>query len=94
VTPTSATAIYAKQHQDEFAAYAVKQTGIDPKVEAKSLERGDPIWDNQLGVDLEALRDTQRFQRDLGYQNTLYEPKDLVDTSGRAAAARARCRKS
>lgn len=75
------SAVYAKQHQDEFAAYAVKQTGIDPKVEAKSLERGDPIWDNQLGVDLEALRDTQQIQRDLGFQNTFYEPKDLVDTS-------------
>lgn len=72
---------YAKAHPDEYAEFAVEQTDVDVEVQKAALRREDPIWDNDPSVDLKRLTETQELQRGLGFQDKVYDPKDLVDTS-------------
>lgn len=74
-------ASYAKAHPDEYLDFTEKQSDIDRAVLEAALKREDPIWENDPRVDLDSLRDTQQIQKGLGFQDTVYEPKDLVDAS-------------
>ncbi|TKG72137.1 ABC transporter substrate-binding protein [Prauserella endophytica] len=73
------SAIYAKEHQDEFRDFASSQIKVPAEVQASALRREEPIWENRPEVDPGALRDTQRIQRELGLQDTIYETSEVVD---------------
>jgi ABC-type nitrate/sulfonate/bicarbonate transport system substrate-binding protein len=75
------SAIYAKEHQAEFRDYAITQIKVPAAVEDSALRREDPIWENKPEVDPTALRQTQEIQRDLGFQNTIYDTSKVVDNS-------------
>ncbi|HEY6737584.1 MAG TPA: ABC transporter substrate-binding protein [Actinopolymorphaceae bacterium] len=72
---------YAKAHPDEFEAFAAERTNVPRGVQAKALEREEPIWDNRPKVELARLAQTQRIQQELGFQDEVYDPRDLVDDS-------------
>lgn len=74
-------AVYAKAHQDEFLTFAAAQTKVPEAVQKKALVREEPIWDNQPELDPARLTETQQIQKDLGFQDKVYDPKTLVDTS-------------
>ncbi|MBN6038111.1 ABC transporter substrate-binding protein [Amycolatopsis sp. 195334CR] len=75
------SAVYAKQNQAEFRDYAVSQIKVPAEVEDNALRREDPIWENRPEVDTNALRETQEIQRELGFQDTVYDTTDVVDSS-------------
>lgn len=75
------SAVYAKEHPEEFLAFAASQLTVPEQVQQAALTREEPIWDNDPRVDLDAVRDTQEIQREFGFQDTVYDPTEIVDTS-------------
>lgn len=75
------SASYAKAHQKEFRDFAITKIKVPAAVEDSALARELPIWENKPAVDPKALADTQRIQRELGFQDTSYDTTDIVDTS-------------
>jgi ABC-type nitrate/sulfonate/bicarbonate transport system substrate-binding protein len=81
------SAIYAKQHEDEFRDYAISQIKVPAAVEDSALKREEPIWENKPEVDPNALRDTQEIQRSFGFQDQIYDTGKVVDGSFLPSAA-------
>ncbi len=52
---------------------------VDAAVTDKAFERENVLWENNPDVDLNALQDTQQVQVDLGFQDKIYDIKDLLD---------------
>ncbi|ASR36321.1 myristoyl transferase [Prauserella marina] len=75
------SAIYAKENRSEFRDYAIEQIKVPAEVQDSALEREEPIWENNPQVDQDALRKTQEIQRDLGFQDEIYDTGEVVDTS-------------
>ncbi|REK74508.1 ABC transporter substrate-binding protein [Paenibacillus paeoniae] len=72
---------YAKSNLDEYKAYFLKNVKVDSAVVDKAFERENVLWENNPDVNLEALQDTQQVQVDLGFQDQIYDIKDLLDLS-------------
>ncbi|MFF2886032.1 ABC transporter substrate-binding protein [Paenibacillus sp. NPDC057967] len=72
---------YAKSNQDEYKAYFLKNVKVDAAVVDKAFERENVLWENNPDVNLDALQDTQQVQVDLGFQDQIYDIKDLLDLS-------------
>lgn len=71
---------YAKQNQyTEWLDFLTEFRKIDREVQKKSLEREDPIWDNNAVVDLKRIEETQQIQIDLGLQKEKYDVSKFID---------------
>lgn len=70
---------YAKNNAEEFRAYYLKNIDIDPEVLDLALEREAVLWENNPNVDVNALNETQHIQKDLGFQDEIYEVEKLLD---------------
>jgi ABC-type nitrate/sulfonate/bicarbonate transport system substrate-binding protein len=72
---------YAKSHLDEYKKYFLENVKVDEAVADKAFEREDVLWENNPDVDLQALQDTQEIQVELGFQDKIYDVKNLLDLS-------------
>lgn len=72
---------YAKSNLDEYKKYFLENVKVDQAVADKAFERENVLWENNPDVDLNALQDTQQVQVDLGFQDEVYDIKDLLDLS-------------
>lgn len=70
---------YAKSHPEEYKAYYLKNSPVDPEVLDKALKREEVLWENKPDVDIQALQDTQRIQKELGFQDEIYNLDKIVD---------------
>ncbi|MFB9273735.1 ABC transporter substrate-binding protein [Cohnella cellulosilytica] len=70
---------YAKSNLDEYKEFFLQNVKIDAGAVDKAFERENVLWENNPDVDLNALQDTQQVQVDLGFQDQVYEVKDLLD---------------
>ncbi|GAE05780.1 hypothetical protein [Paenibacillus sp. JCM 10914] len=57
----------------------MKKIEIDPEVLDLALEREEVLWENNPDVDISALNDTQQIQKELGFQDEIYEVEDIID---------------
>ncbi|MHA7966342.1 ABC transporter substrate-binding protein [Paenibacillus sp. CAU 1782] len=70
---------YAKNNLDEYKAYFLQNVKVNAEAVDKAFEREFELWENNPDVDLNALQDTQQVQVDLGFQDEIYDIKDLLD---------------
>ncbi|NUU64418.1 ABC transporter substrate-binding protein [Paenibacillus agri] len=70
---------YAKSHLDEYKKYFLENVKVDAAVADKAFAREDVLWENNPDVDLQALQDTQEIQVELGFQDKIYDVKNLLD---------------
>ncbi|WP_409344621.1 ABC transporter substrate-binding protein [Paenibacillus sp. MBLB4367] len=70
---------YAKNHLDEYKQYFLKNVKIDADVFDKAFEREKVLWENNPNVDVNALNDTQKTQKELGFQDQIYDVNKLLD---------------
>ncbi|WP_238162468.1 ABC transporter substrate-binding protein [Cohnella sp. AR92] len=70
---------YAKSNLDEYKKFFLENVKVDPAAVDKAFERENVLWENNPDVDLNALQDTQQVQVDLGFQDKIYDVKDLLD---------------
>ncbi|OBZ14362.1 myristoyl transferase [Bacillus sp. FJAT-27264] len=70
---------YAKSHLDEYKKYFLENVKVDAAVADKAFAREDVLWENNPDVDLQALQDTQEIQVELGFQDKIYDIKNLLD---------------
>ncbi|MGM1048019.1 MAG: ABC transporter substrate-binding protein [Bacillota bacterium] len=70
---------YAKSHPEEFKEYYLKNIDIDPDVLDQSLKREDVLWENNPDVNVDALNDTQKIQKELGFQDEIYDVESILD---------------
>lgn len=70
---------YAKSHPEEFKEYYLKNIDIDPDVLDQSLKREDVLWENNPDVNVDALKDTQKIQKELGFQDEIYDVESILD---------------
>ncbi|MFF2015781.1 ABC transporter substrate-binding protein [Paenibacillus sp. NPDC058177] len=70
---------YAKSHLDEYKKYFLENVKVDTVVADKAFAREDVLWENNPDVDLQALQDTQEIQVELGFQDKIYDVKNLLD---------------
>ncbi|WP_139990590.1 ABC transporter substrate-binding protein [Paenibacillus paridis] len=70
---------YAKSNLEEYKTYFLENVKVDPAAVDKAFEREFELWENNPDVDLNALRDTQQVQLDLGFQDQIYDIDDLLD---------------
>lgn len=71
---------YAKSHIDELLDFGANYMNIDKDVLRKALEGEMEIWENEPGLDLKALDDTQNVQIELGFQDRKYDIERVIDT--------------
>lgn len=72
---------YAKEHTDEFVEFVLKRMDIEEDVLRKALERERVLWENKLFVEVDRLKETQKLQYDLGFQDKIYDVESIVDNS-------------
>lgn len=70
---------YAKSHLDEYKAYFKQNVKVDEKAIDGAFEREDVLWENNPDVDLNALKETQQIQVDLGFQDRVYDVDQILD---------------
>ena len=70
---------YAKSHPEEYKEYYLKNIEIDPAVLDESLKREDVLWENNPDVSVDALNDTQKIQKELGFQDEVYDVESILD---------------
>ncbi|MFD0712968.1 ABC transporter substrate-binding protein [Paenibacillus sp. GCM10027626] len=70
---------YAKSHLEEYKTYFLSKVKVDPAAVEKAFEREDVLWENNPDVDLQALKETQQIQVDLGFQDQIYDVDKIVD---------------
>ncbi|NHN29731.1 ABC transporter substrate-binding protein [Paenibacillus agricola] len=70
---------YAKSHLDEYKKFFLATVKVDPAAVDKAFERELVLWENNPNVDLNALKETQQIQLDLGFQDKIYDIDKLVD---------------
>lgn len=70
---------YAKSHPEEYKEYYLKNIEIDPVVLDQSLKREDVLWENNPDVSVDALNDTQQIQKELGFQDEIYDVESILD---------------
>ncbi|WNQ11108.1 ABC transporter substrate-binding protein [Paenibacillus aurantius] len=70
---------YAKSHPEEYKAYYLKNSPIDPEVLDKALKREEGLWENKPDVDIQSLQDTQKIQKELGFQDQIYDLDKILD---------------
>lgn len=70
---------YAKNNLDEYKTYFLENVKVNADAVDKAFEREFELWENNPDVDLNALQDTQQVQVDLGFQDEIYDIKDLLD---------------
>lgn len=70
---------YAKSNLDEYKKYFLANVKIDPAAVDKAFERENVLWENNPDVDLNALKETQQVQVDLGFQDQIYDVDKILD---------------
>jgi ABC-type nitrate/sulfonate/bicarbonate transport system substrate-binding protein len=70
---------YAKSHLDEYKTYFLSKIKIDQTAVDKAFERELVLWENNPDVDKKVLLETQQTQKDLGFQDQIYDVEKLVD---------------
>ncbi|WP_135551836.1 ABC transporter substrate-binding protein [Paenibacillus cymbidii] len=70
---------YAKSHLDEYKAYFLSKIKIDPAAVDKAFERELVLWENVPNVDKQSLLETQQIQKDLGFQDQIYDVDKILD---------------
>ncbi|MGF7047777.1 ABC-type nitrate/sulfonate/bicarbonate transport system substrate-binding protein [Paenibacillus sp. DS2015] len=70
---------YAKSHPDEFKAYYLANMDVDAEALDTALERENVLWENNPDVNIDDLNETQRIQKELGFQDEIYDVNAIVD---------------
>jgi NitT/TauT family transport system substrate-binding protein len=70
---------YAKSHLNEYLKYVQKRVKVDPEALKESYKRENVLWENNPKVNLTDLEDTQKIQKEFGFQDKLYDLKKIVD---------------
>jgi ABC-type nitrate/sulfonate/bicarbonate transport system substrate-binding protein len=72
---------YAKEHLDEFKAFYLANIKVNEDVLETTLNRENEIWENNPDVSKDALIETQEIQKELGFQDQIYDVEKLLDLS-------------
>jgi ABC-type nitrate/sulfonate/bicarbonate transport system substrate-binding protein len=70
---------YAKEHLDEFKAFYLANIKVNEDVLEATLNRENEIWENNPDVSKDALIETQEIQKELGFQDQIYDIEKLLD---------------
>jgi ABC-type nitrate/sulfonate/bicarbonate transport system substrate-binding protein len=70
---------YAKEHLDEFKAFYLANIKVNEDVLETTLNRENEIWENNPDVSKDALIETQEIQKELGFQDQIYDIEKLLD---------------
>lgn len=73
--------VYAKEHLDEFKAFYLANIKVNEEVLETTLNRENEIWENNPDVSKEALIETQEIQKELGFQDQIYDVEKLLNLS-------------
>jgi ABC-type nitrate/sulfonate/bicarbonate transport system substrate-binding protein len=70
---------YAKEHLDEFKAFYLANIKVNEDVLEATLNRENEIWENNPDVSKDALIETQEIQKELVFQDQIYDIEKLLD---------------
>lgn len=73
--------VYAKNHVDEFIAFAAKKYNIPEAIMKKAVDSEFEVWDNDLKINLENIKATQDLQIKWKFQKNYVDISQKVDQS-------------
>lgn len=73
--------VYAKNHVDEFTAFAAKTYKIPEATMKKAIDSEFEVWDNDLKINLDNIKATQELQMKWKFQKSFVDISKSVDES-------------
>ena len=75
------TYVYAKNHLDEFIAFAAKTYKVPEPTMRKAIESEIEVWDNDLKINLDNIKATQELQLKWKFQKNYVDISKKIDES-------------
>lgn len=73
--------VYAKNHVDEFTAFAAKKYNMPEATMKKAIESEFEVWDNDLNINLDKIKATQELQMKWKFQKKFIDISKDIDAS-------------
>ena len=73
--------VYAKNHVDEFIAFAAKKYNVPEETMRKAVHSEFEVWDNDLKINLDNIKATQELQMKWKFQQNYVDISQKIDSS-------------